>query len=210
MLTSLRPPSAGSPGDPWFQRRPRLAVAVIAALFLGVLTVRLLVDSTVDSYSMFYVLPVALAATAFGARGGGVTAVLAFALIVASAILRQVSHTPAGWATRVVPILVLGVLLGRSTDRLRDAEAERRRLEVAALLHREAIEINDSLVQRMTAAKWSLEAGQVEASLQALTVAVSEAQKLVSGLIRRAGMSERTEHMTGYPGQSVVPSDSQG
>jgi hypothetical protein len=56
-----------------------------------------------------------------------------------------------------VPTLFLGVLLGRATDRARRAEGERRRLERTAL-HRQAIEIDDSLVQRMAAAKWSFEA----------------------------------------------------
>jgi hypothetical protein len=50
----------------------------------------------------------------------------------------------------------------------------------------------------------------VDAGLHALTAAVSEAQKLVSGLIRRAGMADRAEQVAGYPGQTVVPSDSQG
>jgi glucose-6-phosphate-specific signal transduction histidine kinase len=170
-------------------------VFVTAALFLGVFTLRMLVEDAVDPYSMFYVLPVALAATAFGERAGILAALLALALMVVSTLLRHVTHSPAGWATRAVPIVLLGVLLGRATDRMREAEAQRRRLEQAALLHREAIEINDSLIQRMTAAKWALEAGHAEAALQALTEAVSEALQLVSGLIRRADMAERTEYM---------------
>ena len=63
---------------------------------------------------------------------------------------------------------------------------------MAALLHRQAIEINDSLIQKMTAARWSLEAGQTDIGLQILTTAVSEAQQLVSALIRQADMGERT------------------
>jgi glucose-6-phosphate-specific signal transduction histidine kinase len=181
------------PRDPWFHRRPHLALAVIGALYAAVFTVRLLSDSTVDAYSMFYVLPVALAATAFGQRGGLVSSLLAIALIVVYRLISDVSHTPVGWATRVVPLLLLGILLGRATDRARAAEAERSRHGTAALLHREAIEINDSLIQRMTVAKWALEAGRDEAALRALTDAVHEAHRLVSDLIRRADMGERAE-----------------
>jgi glucose-6-phosphate-specific signal transduction histidine kinase len=162
-------------------------------LYAAVFTVRLLSDSTVDAYSMFYVLPVALAATAFGQRGGLVSSLLAIALIVVYRLISDVSHTPVGWATRVVPLLLLGILLGRATDRARAAEAERSRHGTAALLHREAIEINDSLIQRMTVAKWALEAGRDEAALRALTDAVHEAHRLVSDLIRRADMGERAE-----------------
>jgi K+-sensing histidine kinase KdpD len=200
-MPAARPSLLGRrPRDPWFHDRPGLALAVIAALFVAVFLLRLAMGDSEDPYSMFYVLPVALAATAFGQRGGLLAALLAVALILAWTLLSDVSLDAAGWATRAVPILLLGVLLGRATDRVREAEAQRRRLEVGAALHREAIEINDTLVQRMTAAKWALEAGRVDAGLSDLTAAVSEAQQLVSGLIRRADMGERAEHVHGVNG----------
>ena len=79
------------------------------ALYAAVFTVRLLSDTTVDAYSIFYVLPVALAATAFGQRGGLVSSLLAIALMVVYRLISGVSHTPVGWATRVVPLLLLGI-----------------------------------------------------------------------------------------------------
>jgi hypothetical protein len=142
---------------------------------------------------MLYILPVALAAATFGRRAGLAAGVLAVALIGVWVAARGVHLSPTGWATRVVPILLLGFLLGGAMDRLRQAEADRSRLERAALLHREAIEINDSLIQQMTAAKWAFEAGQTESGMRILTGALSHAQQLVSRLIRRAGMGERTE-----------------
>ena len=192
-------PSSSSgepPRDPWFRRSPVVTLAVIGLLYVAVLLLRLVSDSS-EHYSLFYVLPVALAATAFGLRGGVLASLLAVALVVAGVLDRDLELSPGGWATRVVPLLLLGVLLGRAVDRARAAEEQRRQLEVAALLHREAIEINDSLIQRMSAAKWSLEAGQIEAGLEALSAAVSEAQRLVSDLIRRAEMGERAEPVPG-------------
>ena len=181
------------PREPWFSRRPGLALAVIAALFVAVLALRLVAGNAVEAYSMLYVLPVALAATAFGQRGGVSAGLLAVALIVIWALARDVTLGPTGWGARIVPIGLLGVLLGRATDRARQAETERRRHELAALLHREAIEINDTLIQGMTAAKWSLESGQTDVCLQTLTATVGEAQQLVSGLIRRANMGGSSE-----------------
>ena len=181
------------PRHPWFSQRPRLALGVIAALFAAVLALRLLAGDAVDAYSMLYALPVALAATAFGQRGGVTAGLIAVALIVAWAVVRDVSLGPTGWGSRAVPIVLLGFLVGRATDRARQGEAERRRLEQAALLHREAIEINDTLIQGMTAAKWSLESGQAEAGLGTLTATIHEAHQLVSGLIRRANMGGSTE-----------------
>lgn len=179
--------------EPWFSLRPRLALSVIGMLFIAVLTLRLFAGDPVDAYSMLYVLPVALAATAFGVRGGVFAGLFALALILVWILVRDVTLSPTGWATRMVPILLLGVLLGRAIDRQRQAETDRRELEAAALLHAEAIEINDSLVQRMSAAKWALEAGQTDAGLAILTTAVSEAHRLVSGLLRRADMGRRSE-----------------
>lgn len=186
-------PVRAQASEPWFSLRPRLALSVIGMLFMAVLTLRLFAGDPVDAYSMLYVLPVALAATAFGVRGGVFAGVIALALMLIWILVRDVTLSPTGWATRMVPILLLGVLLGRAIDRQRRAESDRRELEAAALLHAEAIEINDSLVQRMSAAKWALEAGQTDAGLAMLTTAVSEAHRLVSGLLRRADMGRRSE-----------------
>lgn len=184
-----------SPRDPWFRRRPILALVVAGVLFVAVLTLRLLVGDAEDAYSMLYVMPVALVATAFGLRAGAAAGVIAVALIVIWALAEDVSLTPLAWTSRVVPMLLLGVLLGWASDRLQRAEAERRRLEAAALLHREAIEINDSLVQGMAAAKWSLESGRVDAGMRTLDETITQAHELVSGLIRQANMGGRTEHV---------------
>ena len=198
-MSSAMPLSSAEtrPGGPWFSRRPGLTLLVIGVLFAAVLALRLLTGGPVDAYSMLYVLPVALAATAFGVRGGAAAGLLAVALVLVWTVVRDVELGPSGWLTRAVPLLLLGFLLGRARDRARRAEVDLRRHEVAALLHREAIEINDSLVQRMTAAKWSLESGLTEVGLDILSTAVSEAHQLVSDLLRRADMGDRAEVLPG-------------
>jgi hypothetical protein len=129
-------------------------------LFAGVLALRLLTGTAVDAYSMLYALPVALVATTFGLRGGTLAGLAAVGLTVVWAVAQDVSLTATGWASRAVPLLLLGVLVGHATDRERRAASEHRLLEEAAMLHREAIEINDSLVQGMAAARWSLDAAR--------------------------------------------------
>jgi hypothetical protein len=199
-----RPRTATSPvrsrqADVWFAHRPRLAIAVIAALFAGVLALRLATGSPTDTYSMLYVLPVALAASAFGQRGGTAAGLLGVVLTVLWTLARDVSLTPGGWAARVLPLLLLGFLLGKAVDRGRRAEAARRDLEVGAALHREAIEINDSLIQGMTAAKWAFESGRTADGLELLDATVAQAHQLVSELIRRADMGGRTESRGSVP-----------
>jgi hypothetical protein len=173
---------------PWFRRHPATALAVAGALYSAVLLLTVFAGSPGDDYFLLYVFPVALIAITFGLRAGALAGLSAVAFIVVWVVLRDVSLTTTGWAARVVPMVVLGLLLGRASDRLRRAEAERVRLEAAALLHREAIEINDSLVQGMAAARWSVQSGEVDAGLRILDETLAEAQDLVSDLIRRAGM----------------------
>jgi hypothetical protein len=193
MAVLTQPRVVRSPPDPWFRRHPALALMVAGVLFALVLSVRMLAESPVDAVSMLYALPVALVATTSGLRAGAAAGLIAVALTVFWAIVRNVSLTPSGWASRVLPLLLLGVLLGHAADRLRIAELGRRRLESAALLHREAIEINDSLVQGMVSAKWLLDAGQMDTGKQILGQTIVRAHDLVSGLISRADMGARTE-----------------
>lgn len=180
-------------------RRQTFTLAVAGVLYAVVLVVRLSTGDVSDAYSMFYTLPVALIAMTFGMRAGAWAGMLAVALIALWTQVDDVHLTATGWASRVVPILLLGLLVGEATDRLRALEANQRRLEAAALLHREAIEINDSLVQGMAAAKWSLEAGNVEAGLRLLDETITRAHDLVSGLIRRADMGGRAEALPEVP-----------
>lgn len=170
-----------------------MAMAVAGVLFAAVLAIRLLSGTPLDAYSMLYALPVALVAATSGLRAGTLAGVVAVGLTVLWAVLEDVSLTPTGWASRVLPLLLLGVLLGHATDRERRIELERRRLQAAALLHREAIEVNDRLVQGMAAARWSLDAGQVDRGADILDQTIVQAQDLVSDLIRRAGMGSRAE-----------------
>jgi hypothetical protein len=192
-------PVSHAPSGPWFLRSPRVTLIVAALLFGAVLTLRLLTGDAADAYSMLYTLPVALIAMAFGRWAGAAAGVVSVGLIAVWVVARDIDLTATGWLSRIVPIVLLGVVLGDATDRVRDAEARRQRLEAAALLHREAIEINDSLVQGMAAAKWSLEAGQTDVGIRTLETTINQAQDLVSGLIRRADMGSRTEHLPPAP-----------
>jgi signal transduction histidine kinase len=219
MLTQVERPMTDEPtanthlGEVWFRDRPGWALAVVVALFGAVLLLRLTVGSPVDAYSLFYALPVALAASAFGFRGGLSGGLVAVCLMAVWVVTEDVPLTPSGWISRVLPLLLLGALLGRAVDRgklaeegrrradeqRRAAEEELSRAEMAAMLHRQAIEINDTLIQELAGAKWAFEAGRNEAGLDALTKAMRNAQELVSDLIRRADMGGRTQPTSWQP-----------
>lgn len=178
--------------EPWFRERPYFTVAVSVVLFVAIFVIRLLAGDIRDGYSMLYTLPVALLATAFGRKAGFVAGLVAMSLVVVWVVVDDVPMRPMGWISRFLPMLLLGVLLGDASDRLRRGEEERVQLAAAARLHREAIEINDSLVQGMAAAKWSFEAGRTETGLQTLEETIALGHQLVSGLIRDAGLGPET------------------
>jgi acetyl-CoA acetyltransferase len=173
---------------PWFRRRPRTTVVTAAALFAGIFFVRVSIGTPADAINMLYALPIALIALAFGLWAGLAAGVVAAGLVAAWVLVGGVDLTVLGWASRLAPMLLLGLLLGGASDRLRQAELERRTFEAAGLRYREAIEINDTLVQGMAAAKWSIEAGRTDSALASLTETIELAHKLVSKLLREADM----------------------
>jgi hypothetical protein len=172
----------------WFRERPQWAATVAAALFAGVFTLRLTTGNTDDAINMLYALPVALVALTFGRTPGVLAGLLAVALVAAWVLLDDVELSALGWASRVLPLLLLGGLLGDASDRLAAADARRRALEAAAQRHRDATEVNDTLVQGMAAAKWAFEAGRTESGLRTLTDTLEVGHQLVSKLMRQADM----------------------
>lgn len=174
-----------------------MSIAVACALYLAIFALREATDGTADATMLFFVLPVALLAVTFGLVGGLIGGVVALDLVIIWVIVESVSLTPIGWLTRGLPIILLGVLLGQATDRWRRSEEERIRLDQAAHWHRQAVEINDSIVQGLAAAKWSLEAGRTETGLQTVTETLEHAQTMVSQLMRDADMGIGGEHAPG-------------
>ncbi|MFF0341649.1 hypothetical protein [Kribbella sp. NPDC004875] len=192
----MRVLATGPPQEPWFRQHPRIVLAVAGLLFASVLLLRVFAGELVDASTLLFTLPVALIAVAFGLRAGMAAGALAVVLVVIWVVTTDTTLSAVGWISRLVPEILLGLLLGDASDRLRRADAERRRLESGALLYREAIEINDSLVQGMAAARWALEAGRTEAGLKTLDETLGQAQELVSDLIRQADRGSPTSSVT--------------
>lgn len=173
---------------PWFIRRPGMAMAVAGLLFATVLALRLILSNPLDAISMLYLFPIALLAMAKGRWGGLLGGLVAVVLVGVWVLVRSVDLNAVGWLSRVLPLLLVGALIGDARDRLARAAAEHAVHEAAVQRHREAIEINDSLVQGMSAAKWSIEAGRTQAGLDTLRETVERGHRLVSELIRDAGV----------------------
>jgi hypothetical protein len=157
---------------------------IATLLFAIILTARFWTTGSAESIGMLCTLPVALLAVSHGLRGGAVGTAVGIGILEIWVTVAHLHLTVPGWAARTLPLLLVGVLLGAVVDRLRRTDDERRRLVAAAARHREAVEINDTIVQGMSAAKWSLESGNTEAALTILSDTVELGHRLVSDLVR--------------------------
>ncbi len=175
-------------GGPWFRASPRAALVVAALLYVGVFVLRYAADNRADASVMLYMLPVALVGLAFGRRGGAFGGAVAVVLTAAWVQSVGLEVSWIGWASRVVPPLLLGILVGDASDRLAAADAQRRALEAAAQRHRDAVEVNDTLVQGMAAARWAFEGGRHDAGLRTLEETLALGHELVTKLLRDADM----------------------
>lgn len=193
---------------PWYQLRPRVALATAVALFALVSTFHWFDDGSGQAIVVLYVLPVALVAVAFGLRGGLVSAAAGFGLFSVLEVFHSTGDIDGiGWAVRAVALFLLGGLLGHATDRMHAtqrqalAEQDRRcRLEEKNRRFAEAMEISDSLVQKMVAAKWMAEQGRAEDAADALATTIAEGERMAAGLLQK--------RMIGSPGDeraAVVP-----
>lgn len=174
---------------PWFRERPHWTAGVAIALAAGVFMARLLIgDGPDEAVTMLYTLPIALVALAFGRSAGILAGLVACGLVAVWVLARGIDISVLGWLSRLLPLLLLGGLLGDASDRIAYAAERQRALEAAAQRHRDATEVNDTLIQGMAAAKWAFEAGRVEAGLATLTQTIELGHQLVSKLLRDADM----------------------
>jgi signal transduction histidine kinase len=171
---------------PWFVGRPRVAIATATTLFAATFVLLMSTGPRSDVSDLLFSLPIALLAAAFGLRGGICAGLVSVALLAVLPLVGGTPLTPVGWVTRIVPLLLLGLLLGDALDRLRRAEAQRIRLLETERRHREAVQLNDTIVQSLSAAKWALEAADLKAGLEIVADTLSRSQQLVSDLIRGA------------------------
>jgi len=183
----------GGRTTPWYRLRPGGAVVVAIGLFAVVSILQWFVDGSGQAIAVLYVLPIALLAVTFGERAGLIGATTGFVLFAVFEIVHSSGDIDAtGWAVRAIAMFLLGGLLGHATDRTTaseraalDEQRERCRLEEANHRYAEAIEINDSLIQEVVAAKWKVEQGQTEQAAEILTATIATGERIVAELLPR-------------------------
>lgn len=169
-----------------------LAIVLSVVLFAAIALVRIYFDSTGDAVAILYAVPVALLAISFGARGGLAGAVVGYSLFAALTLHSGSDNVaPLGWCARGIGLFLLGGLLGHAVDHSRNLNSwalaeQRRRLELEErnLRERAAVEISDSLIQGMSAAKWLAERDEAEKAIDVLTSTIQRGSSLVTDLLK--------------------------
>jgi len=110
--------------EPLDSRRRGLAALLAALLFVAIFAIRATVGTLGDAISFLYVVPVVLAAMAFGARGGLLAGAVAFVLSSLGGLFLDVPSTAIGYVNRAVVFLFIGALTGGFATTLRALEAE--------------------------------------------------------------------------------------
>jgi signal transduction histidine kinase len=108
---------------------PWVVVTVAFALFMGGFALRLSVDDPGALIANTYTLPIAMLAMVFGIRAGLAAAAFALVLVWAWGEFESVEPGPLGYSTRGGVFLLVAVLVGYYSERLKRDIAERRRAE---------------------------------------------------------------------------------
>ena len=176
---------------PWYRARPGVAIAVIATSAVTVLGLQFLDTRAADAIALLYVLPIGLAAVSFGVRGGLAAAAAAYVAFGLFAVWSRADDVGVGgWLTRAAAMFLLGGLLGRASDQTARATGlalahQRQRLIVEEENRRysEGIELSDSILQHVAAAKWAIEQGDQAKAVRLLGSAMSAGQEMLSELL---------------------------
>lgn len=182
MSQALIHESNGAAG-PWFRQRASATVIVAAALTFAVFLGHFTIDDSDGATGLLFTFPIALLALAFGRPAGLLAGTVVAALLLVWASVDGVSLSAVNWVSRAAPLVLIGALVGDAATRDRRAQRADLELAEAKAREREAAEINDSIVQGLAVAKWSLELGDTDRALELVSSTMTTAQAHVTELL---------------------------
>lgn len=159
-----------------------VSLAVLIVVFGTITVLRWFCDRAGQDVEIFYVIPIALGAIWFGWQAGlglGILGSLAF--LVLSSVHGGGDLDVSGRVGPVLSMLVVGGLVGYSTDvarhrgrLVRHHLLRSRHLDVIRRRHQALLAESDSILQRMVALRWMLEAGRNNEALDVLDTMVAQ------------------------------------
>lgn len=212
--SGLRRAPHNGPDGPWFRVHPDVAATVIAASSLAVVVLQTVDTRASDAIALLYVLPIGLAAVTYGQWAGLIAASAAYLAFGWFALVSGADHVaPEGWLTRAAAMFLLGGLLGRACDQTAHATRvalahQRERLAVEELNRRysEAIELSDSILQHVTAAKWAVEQGDQSQAAHLLARVLNAGQEMLGELLPQLAGARLPSELDGdSAGAAVTP-----
>jgi len=176
---------------PWYRSHQRAALIIACGLFATVTVGHIFANGTGEAVDILYSLPIALLAASFGLRGGLIGAAIGISLFAVVELADGVGDIDAtGWIARAAGLFLLGVLLGHATDQIQSGEqrmlaAQEERLQLAERARRqaEALEISDSILQHLAAAKWMAETGNDKVAVEILASTIETGERMVAELL---------------------------
>ena len=132
-----------------------------------------------------------------------------------SLLLKTSGYTPFFGSDEVALLGSMGAIANLALERIEAAEL-RIELETAAFRRRQALEINDNVVQGLAVAKYAFELGNMEKAQSAVEGTLAASRKIITELVEELGVGEvfegsapiRSEAATGYSGESGRSSES--
>lgn len=124
-----------------------------------------------------------------------------------SLLLRTSGYTPFFGSDEIALLGSMGVIANLALERIEAGEL-RLEVETASLRRRQALEINDNVVQGLAVAKYAFELGNMEKAQAAIEGTLAASRKIITELVEELGVDEvfeggapvRSEAATGYSG----------
>jgi hypothetical protein len=129
-----------------------------------------------------------------------------------SLLVKTSNYTPFFGSDEIALLGSLGAITNLALQRIEAGEL-RVEVETAALRRRQALEINDNVVQGLAVAKYAFELGDPDKALAAVDGTLAAARRIISELVEELGVQEvfesaspiRTEAATGYSSRPGAP-----
>ena len=173
------------------RRARRIGVAVVLTVI--VIALRATFSMPSDGFLFLLIAPIAIIAVEFAFVGGLVAALIGAAIVIGFGLSGVMNYSNVGVAVRVAAFLIAGAGVGYLVQDRNRREAEIAALERRAQEQREAIQLNDDVVQGLAVAKMALEMGDAERAKTTMETTLKRAQQIASKHLDHSGSLARDE-----------------
>lgn len=157
-------------------------VALSGVLFAAIYVLRLVIPEPGAGAGILFMMlvPIALLALEYGVRGGLAGAVVAMALTGLWVVSMDIELGLTGFVTRFATYAISGIGTGFLVEQRQHRDRDIAELMASAELHRQALQVHETVVQQLTVAKLSLEMNDSDQAIKAIGDALTSARRVVA------------------------------